>query len=132
MGWRVEEVLPKPYQLCGHVGKLICDMPGVYGSINVEGWLFGCAQNGLFGFSHISGVTDAVYEEFLQFLRTLTTDLNTGQHGYRARRYLFIVTHSQRSCNPLVEMLVKDSVLLGEHSNLSHGGSINYTYRLDL
>lgn len=134
MSWAIEDVKPKHRQECGYVGKLVPQRKGVYGSINVEGWLYGCAQNGLFGFNNLSGASAEDFKSLSEFLRETSTSLGTGEHGYLTRRYLFILTEGQTGmyASSFIKALVKASKLLDSYTNLSHGGQMQHLYRLDL
>lgn len=132
MSWAIEKVVPKPRQECGYVGKLVPQRDGVYGSINIEGWLYGCAQNGLFGFNNLSGATEKDFETLSEFLRETSTSLGADEPGYLTRRYLFILTENQIDRGPFIKALVKASKLLDSYTNLSHGGKMQHLYRLDL
>lgn len=133
MSWIVENVQSKPHQQCGYVGKLVPQRAGVHGSIKVEGWLYGCAQNGLFGFSNLSGATEEDFESLKEFLCTLTTDLKQDGNMWRCRRYLFIMTETQcKARDGFRKALIKASKLLDTYENLSHDGTLQHLYRLDL
>ena len=133
MSWAIDDVRDKPHQSCGYVGKLMPQREGVYGSIKVEGWLYGCAQNGLFGFNNLSGAKTEDFESLKEFLTHLTTDLKQNGEYYKTRRYLFILTERQiDNGSPFIKALVKASKLLDTYENLSHGGQMQHLYRLDL
>lgn len=134
MSWVIENVEAKPHQQCGYVGVLRPTRPGVYGSIKIEGWLYGCAQNGLFGFNNLSyGATEEDYESLKKVLSNTYSNLGQKDSGWNNKRYLFILTSNQlHSPSPFLAALVKDSKLLDSYENLAHGSAMQHLYRLDL